>query len=206
MERSPMRQAKKQSEQTDPAAFEEIYGMYKAAVFSFAYYLTRDRSEAEDLYQEAWLRIARRGFSGINRDGLKAWIFTVVSNLYKDSLRKRRIRRLFLARVGRSGDAGDYGTEVFGGHPQETPGKSGLTDLGQDIAEALARLPERQRRVFVLKEVAGLKQAEISQILGLPLGTVKSLMHRAVRRLRRSLTEYNPKREAWKCDVKTLSV
>lgn len=190
MESLPMSQARQDPEQTDLATFKEIYEMYKAAVFSFAYYLTRDRSEAEDLYQEAWLRIARRGLSGINRDGLKAWIFTVASNLYKDSLRKKRIRRLFLARVGRSGEAGDLG----------------LADMGQDIAEALARLPERQRRVFVLKEIAGFEQAEVSQILGLPLGTVKSLMHRAVRHLRKSLADYSPKKEGWRCDVKTLSV
>jgi RNA polymerase sigma-70 factor (ECF subfamily) len=44
----------------------------------------------------------------------------------------------------------------------------------------MARLPDRQRRVFVLKEIAEFKQAEISDILGIPLGTVKSLMHRAV--------------------------
>lgn len=203
---SPMSQARQESEQTDLAAFDEIYCMYKEAVFSFAYYLTRDRGEAEDLYQETWLRIARRGLSGINRDSLKTWIFTVVSNLYKDSLRKKRIRRLFLIRIGRLGETGDFGTEIFGGRPQETPGDSGLADLGQDIAEALARLPERQRRVFVLKEIAGFEQAEVSQILGLPLGTVKSLMHRAVRRLRKSLADYSPKKEGWRCNAKTLSV
>jgi len=56
------------------------------------------------------------------------------------------------------------------------------------IAQALAKLPERQRLVFILKEVEGFQQAEISQILKMPLGTVKSLMYRAVRRLRRNLS------------------
>ncbi len=67
------------------------------------------------------------------------------------------------------------------------------TDMGRDIAQAMARLPDRQRRVFMLKEIAEFKQAEISDILGIPLGTVKSLMHRAVTRLRRELSKYNEK-------------
>ncbi len=71
--------------------------------------------------------------------------------------------------------------------------ESHQTGMGTSIAQALARLPDRQRRVFVLKEIADFKQAEISDILGIPLGTVKSLMHRAVKRLRQELSKYNEK-------------
>lgn len=73
------------------------------------------------------------------------------------------------------------------------PEEVNQTDMGRDIAQAMARLPDRQRRVFVLKELADFKQAEISDILGIPLGTVKSLMHRAVNRLRHELSKYNEK-------------
>jgi len=75
-----------------------------------------------------------------------------------------------------------------------------------DDARAIAKLPDRQRRVFVLKEMAGFKQTEISDILSMPQGTVKSLMHRAVKCLQRELSAYNPKGERIKCDAKTLSV
>jgi RNA polymerase sigma-70 factor (ECF subfamily) len=87
-------------------------------------------------------------------------------------------------------------------------GEAYQADIGRDIARAMARLPDRQRRVFVLKEMAEFKQAEISDILGIPLGTVKSLMHRAVTRLRRELSKYHKKsktKEEIKCDVKTSS-
>ena len=81
--------------------------------------------------------------------------------------------------------------------PTPGPGKS---------AEAVAKLPERQRRVFVLKEIEGFKYKEISEIFDMPVGTVKSIGHRAVRRLRQELSVYNPKKERWPCDAKTLSV
>ncbi len=73
------------------------------------------------------------------------------------------------------------------------PEEVNQTDKGRDIAQAMAGLPDRQRRVFVLKEIGEFKQAEISDILGIPLGTVKSLMYRAVKRLRRELSKYREK-------------
>ena len=79
-------------------------------------------------------------------------------------------------------------------------------DIGRDINRAIASLPERQRQVFVLKEIAGFKQTEIVDVLGIPLGTVKSLMFRAVRWLQRELSTYDPKREKIKCDAKILSI
>jgi RNA polymerase sigma-70 factor (ECF subfamily) len=76
----------------------------------------------------------------------------------------------------------------------------------RNINRAMAGLPEKQRRVFVLKEVEGFQQAEIARMLGIPVGTVKSLLHRAVKRLQRELTVLNPGGKRVKCDAKILSV
>ena len=78
--------------------------------------------------------------------------------------------------------------------------------LQRDIDQAVAVLPEKQRRVFLLSEVEGLPQAEIADVLEVPLGTVKSLLHRAVKRLQRELAAHHPKGERIKCDAKMLSV
>jgi RNA polymerase sigma-70 factor (ECF subfamily) len=67
-------------------------------------------------------------------------------------------------------------------------------------------LPERQRRVFVLKEMEGFKQEEIAGIMGVPVGTVKSLMFRAVKNMRRALSSYDTGRRRTKCDVGMLNV
>lgn len=125
---------------------------------------------------------------------IKAWIFTVVANLHRDELRKKRIRRLFFLQKAMSLEKENTMFPVLPDQPMSiNPEEVNQTDMGRDIAQAMARLPDRQRRVFVLKELADFKQAEISDILGIPLGTVKSLMHRAVNRLRHELSKYNEK-------------
>jgi len=62
------------------------------------------------------------------------------------------------------------------------------------LSKALAGLPPRHRLIFVLKEIEGFKYAEISEMLNVPEGTVKSIMHRAIRKLRKDLWIYNPKK------------
>ncbi len=175
-------------------AFDNLYKKYQNAVFGFAYYLTQNRGDAEDLFQEAWLRIAKKLPDEVNRQSIKAWIFTVVANLHRDELRKKRIRRLFFLQKAMSLEKENTMFPVLPDQPVSiNPEEVNQTDMGRDIAQAMARLPDRQRRIFVLKELAEFKQAEISDILGIPLGTVKSLMHRAVTRLRQELSKYNEK-------------
>ena len=191
-------------------AFDDLYEKYQNAVFGFAYYLTQNRGDAEDLFQEAWLRIAKKLPDEVKMKSIKAWIFTVVANLHRDELRKKRIRRLFFSQKAMRLEKAN---SVFQALPEKpmsvNSNEKYQADMGRDISQALARLPDRQRRVFVLKEIADFRQAEISDILGMPVGTVKSLMHRAVKRLRRELWKYDKKsknKEEVKCDVKTLSV
>ena len=175
-------------------AFDNLYKKYRNAVFGFAYYLTQNRGDAEDLFQEAWLRIAKKLPDEVNMKSIKAWIFTIVANLHRDELRKKRIRRLFFLQKAMSLEKENTMFPVLSDQPVSiNPEEVNQTDMGRDIAQAMARLPDRQRRVFVLKEIAEFKQAEISDILRIPLGTVKSLMHRAVKRLRRELSKYHEK-------------
>ena len=187
--------------------FDELYATYKSAVFSFSIYLTQNRGEAEDLFQETWLRIVKQNPDGLNLHRIKAWIFTIVVNLHRDKLRKKRIRRLWHKHPLSHKDQEDmeYLREKPNGNRKDPTRNK---DMGRDISQALASLPERQRRIFVLKEIAGFKQTEISEMLKIPLGTVKSLMHRAVKHLQRELSVYKSKynnNRSIKCDAKTLS-
>lgn len=70
--------------------------------------------------------------------------------------------------------------------------ESEKVDAGLAISCAMAKLPDKHRLIFVLKEIAGFKQEEIGEMLGMPVGMVKSLMYRAVKRLRRDLADYRP--------------
>ena len=195
------------SERTMQEEFDDLYQQYRSAVFNFACYLTQNPGEAEDLFQETWLRVVHHLPKKVEKCSAKAWIFTITANLHKDALRKKRIRRaFFLKKASRPAPDGDADSFLFGSSfPSESKGANRV-DMRRDIAQAMKQLPEQQRGIFALREIEGLKYSEISEIYEIPLGTVKSLMFRAVRKLRGELSDYNPKRERVKCDVKTLSV
>ena len=180
--------------QTDYKLFDELYEKYKSLVYGFAYYLTKNKGEAEDLFQDTWIRVVQNLPKNLNRKKCKAWLVTVTANLYRDTLRKKRIRRLFFLRKLKE-FRNNHETSNFGPERVKPNKRDELENLdtGIAISQALAKLPDRQRLVFILKEIEGFQQAEISEILGIPLGTVKSLMYRAIRRLRRDLSAYKPK-------------
>jgi RNA polymerase sigma-70 factor (ECF subfamily) len=123
----------------------------------------------------------------------KAWVYAISANIHRDQLRKKRIRRMFFTQhTGNSDERSRKTMERPGENNRLTMDESDRVDLGHAIHRAITELPMRQRRVFVLKEVEGFKHAEIGKILGVPVGTVKSLLHRAIRHLRQELSAYDP--------------
>jgi len=176
--------------------FDEIYDQHKTAVYSFACHLTQNRGEAEDLFQETWLRVAQHFPRVLDMKKVKAWLFTITANLHKDGLRKKRIRRLFLFQKKWETDQSQIlGEDVPDQGNIKVLDESEQVDLGLAISQAMARLPDKHRLIFALKEIAGFKQEEIGEMLGVPVGTVKSLMYRAVRSLRQDLADYHA---SWK--------
>jgi RNA polymerase sigma-70 factor (ECF subfamily) len=190
----------------DYASFDALYDRHKDMVFKYAYHLTQDPREAEDLFQETWLRVVRH-FDKIRcaPERLQPWLAAIVSNLFKDSLRKKRVRRLVLADKASGPAAGREKASGSQAAPWPGPEKSAENaELAGRLKIAVAGLPERQRRVFLLKEVEGLKVEEISQLLEIPRGTVKSLGFRAVRGLRRELADPEIRKRKEPCDVGIL--
>lgn len=194
-----------QSEPASAAAFDLIYDRHKDHLFRLLWHLTGDRPEAEDLFQEAWLRAARNLPEVVDPDGLRPWLVTIALNLHRDALRKKRVRRLFLISRAKGGSRSfQAANESSAGDDPSV--RTEQAALRRRIDLAVSVLPGRQRQVFVLQEYEGLGQAEIARIMEVPLGTVKSLMHRAVRRLQMELADYRPGLEKVKCAVKMLNV
>jgi RNA polymerase sigma-70 factor (ECF subfamily) len=195
------------SDRVTQEKFDDLYQEYRVAIYSFACYLTQNSGEAEDLFQETWLRVVHHLPKKVEKSSAKAWLFTITANLHKDVLRKMRIRRaFFFQKASRSVSDESAFSFLFGSSIPGAANGANRVDMRRDIAQAMERLPERQRGIFALREIEGLKYSEISEIYKIPVGTVKSMMFRAVRKLRGELSAYNPKRERVKCDVKTLSV
>jgi RNA polymerase sigma-70 factor (ECF subfamily) len=176
-------------------SFDELYDMYHAHIYRFACALAGDARDAEDLFQETWLRAVKALPAGRETEGSdpKAWLFTIAANAHKDSLRKKRVRRLFLVERTKSMAAtaadADPGWDVPGRSRREGDTQS---DIRICLRRAVSRLPGRERRVFVLKDIEGFKHKEIGLMLGIPEATVRTLLHRAVRRLRKEMAEFRP--------------
>ncbi len=192
------------------AAVDRLYEKHKADVYRFALHLAGSIPEAEDLLQETWMRVVRHRDEISEERDMKAWLFTIAANLHRDGLRKARVRRLFLLAPRK--DAGGE-VDAVAGAPDSDPGPGALaerSEAGRALDRALAGLPERQRSVFILKMIEGYKHEEIGGILGVPVNTVKTLLFRAVQRLRKELRDFGPGtrtvRENGPCDVRISSV
>ena len=116
---------------------------------------------------------------------VKAWIFTVATNLYRDTLRKKKIRQ----ETWRMRDIYTMETsEERGGSCNADPEETlTISETAKTILKALEKIPEKLQKIFVLKEMEGFSYLEISKILKVPVGTTKSRFHRAIKLLRREL-------------------
>jgi len=162
--------------------FDSMYRQYCDDVYRFAWYLTGHRENADDLYQEVWLRAARHADSISSVENQRKWLFTITANCHKDWLRKAKLRRLVF-KTPHSGDADTY--EPGYAEPADVPAR-------MDTARAIALLPPRQKRIVVLKLVEGYKIREIADMLGVHTGTVKSMLHKAVAKMRFFMSQDDP--------------
>jgi len=175
----------------DLKAFDELFKKYQNSVYRFACYLTQNRIEADDLFQETWLRAVRYLPTSSHIRDFKAWILTIVANLHKDDLRKKKIRRLYLFHHSeRTTSQTDQLEKLDFESHAIVPDEANQVDIGLALNKAIASLSIEQRRVFVLKEIEGLKHSEISEMLNVPIGTIKSLFHRAIKNLQQQLAEF----------------
>jgi len=177
------------------AAFEREALPHMDALFRLALRLTRNRAEAEDLVQEAYLRAFR--FHDRYEPGtqIRAWLFRILRNTFVNRYRATKARPDEVefdkveAVYDRVVDA------AFGGGEAPTPEEIVLNDLvDPEIDEAIAALPEEYRTVVVLALVEDLAYREIADVLAIPVGTVMSRLHRGRKLLQARLIDLAARR------------
>jgi RNA polymerase sigma-70 factor (ECF subfamily) len=160
-----------------------LSGLYGAALR-----LTRNPADAEDLLQETYLR-AYRGFAGFTEGtNLKAWLYRILTNTFINAYRKRQREPVTVLedeipdwylydRLDADGDSASAESQVLDRIPDE------------DVKRALDELPEGFRMAVWLADVEGFAYKEIAEILGIPIGTVMSRLHRGRKALEKRLRE-----------------
>ena len=162
-------------------AFRELLRRYERPVFSLIYRMVRDRGLAEDLSQETFIRTFRA--IGSYNPGYKfsSWIFKIAHNLTIDNLRRKRVDTVSIHgspdavtpdEQARTSLALESATERPDAYVENL-------ELGGQIEAAIGKLRPEYRAVTILRHVEGYSYQEIAEVLELPLGTVKTYIHRA---------------------------
>jgi len=168
------------------AAYRELIRRYERPVFSLVLRMVRDRQLAEDLSQETFIKALNAIGSYRPEYKFSSWIFKIANNAAIDHLRRRELDTLSLDGAPHAATPEEIeATALQVGDKGETPLEElEARELGSAIERAIAQLRPEYRACILLRHVEGLAYEEIAQLLDLPLGTVKTYIHRARHELR----------------------
>src|SRR5438874_2208129 len=177
------------AKQGHEAAFRELVRRYERPLFSLLYRMVHDRALAEDLAQETFIKVLN-GIGSYNPQfKFSSWIFKIANNAAIDHLRKRDLDTLSLDGSPHATTPEQmHATALQLGDRGESPlAELEARELGGAIEQAIARLRPEYRACILLRHVEGFSYEEIAATLDLPLGTVKTYIHRARHELRKLL-------------------
>lgn len=169
-------------------SFEELALPLIPDVSRFAYSLTRDQDEADDLVQDTYLKAFRAWDSFTPGTNLRAWLFTICKNTFRRRFRREQARD----DVEREGGDDDAYPIVMSHVNAERMGLGDLfdrLDVQPALERAMAELPELFRVIVALVDLEGLSYHEAAEVMEIPVGTVRSRLFRARRRLQESLID-----------------
>ena len=174
----------------DVRAFELLVTRHRKPVFNFILRFVRDTAQAEDVTQETFLRLIKGADAYERQAKFTTWLYTIARNLCVDAARRGKHRKAASldAPVGDDDGASLLDLVPDGGAAVDRQAQS--RELAVRLRQAIEALPDEQREIFLLREVADLQFNEIAAVVGCPENTVKSRMRYALEKLREALEEY----------------
>lgn len=176
----------KRTQQGDTRAFEVLVIKYQQQVFSLIYRLTNDRQVVEDLAQDIFHNAYRaiQNFQG--KSSFFTWLYRITVNTCINHTKHQRTRRAVTS----------IEENVYGDHPASFETIDGPEramenkELANQIAEAMSSLSEDKRTIILLRDLEGLSYEQIADIMGCPIGTVRSKLFRAREKMQSKLRAY----------------
>jgi RNA polymerase sigma-70 factor (ECF subfamily) len=166
-------------------AYQRVVLELKDRVFGYSSQLLRDREEARDVTQEAFIRLWEHRAALTDPAAAKPWVLRTAHNLCIDRLRQRRSR----------GTASLDDVVEPAADPSFAPDRPADDRARRaEVERALGRIPPRDRALLLLREVHGHSYEELANLMDTPIGTLKSLLHRARARLRREVERLRAER------------
>ena len=175
------------------AAFAQLVQTYDQAVLRLAFRITGSESDAQDIHQEAFLKVYKKLDSFRFECSFATWIYRIATNVCLDHLRRKQVRK----KIGAIEVDDVLLNEVSDDRPGNNPERQLLDqELSRQILRALKRLTPRERMVFDLKHFQGLKLRSVGEILNASEASVKTTFFRATRKLRFHLSRYTERKDS----------
>lgn len=170
-------------------AFRELVRRYERPVFSLVFRMVRDRELAEDLSQDAFIKVLNHIDRYSPEFKFSSWLFKIANNVAIDHLRRRRIDTISIDGSPHAATASEIeaSTLELGADQESALDELEAKELGSSIEQAIGGLRPEYRSCIMLRHVEGRSYEEIAATLDLPLGTVKTYIHRARHELRKAL-------------------
>jgi RNA polymerase sigma-70 factor (ECF subfamily) len=174
------------------SVFTVLVKRYQGPLYNFALRHLRNPSSAEEVVQDAFVRLVQNASDFKHEARFSTWMFTIVRNLCIDQIRKQSLRRHPSLEEPKRAEEGEGPTlgEQTADSRANVERTAVSTEIRERLMQAVAQLPDEQREVFLMREVSNLPFKEIAEIVGIPENTVKSRMRYALERLQAALSEY----------------
>jgi RNA polymerase sigma-70 factor, ECF subfamily len=176
----------------DEIAFRDAFLHYQPWLVNIAYALVASDADAQEIVQEVMLNLWTKRETLSVRQSLVSYLYAAVRKRAISALRRRRVERVWLARVLRS--RGTFGPGPLPESPDRLPVESALAvgELQEAIARAVAKLPVRRRETLILHRVGQITNAQIAELMGVSIRTVDTQLHQAYATLRKELALWLP--------------
>ena len=178
----------------DREAFAELVRRHKTPIYNFVLRQVRQGNTAEDVTQDVFLRVVQNASEFKHEARFSTWLYTIARNLCVDHLRKQTDRRhpsLDQPVTQNGEDSRPLVDHLADAHPRASVERTAVAgEVAGRIVAAVEKLPDDQREVFLLREVANLPFKEIAEITGVGENTVKSRMRYALDRLQEALSDF----------------